>query len=147
MTTVAIDPGVGGAMVVANRNKIVSYRIPTEENIGKLMELSSIKDATFVIEKIPYTSGFNRPAARIAKLFENVSFIRGVLRGREAKIVTVRPQEWQSIFQPLPKNYNDRKKEVWKQVSLIYKSCKITKKAADAYAILHWYFTQGLFND
>jgi hypothetical protein len=138
---VAIDPGVGGAMVVKDlAGDMKTYPMPTEDSFETLKHYA-VLEYSFVIEQVPYTAGFNRPAARIAKLFESSAFTRGVLRGLGAKIVMVRPQEWQKLFQPLSKAYTARKTEIWEKVKEIYPEQKITKKAADAYAIMYWFET------
>ncbi len=140
----AIDPGVGGALVYSCNGKIYSVHMSETESgiVERIREIDQLLGGClFVLEKPPYTAGFNRPAARIAKLFENYAFVKGFIIGMGRVVLSVNPNEWQKIYKPLPKVYAERKIAIYDAVCKQYPNEKVTKYAADAWGIYHWYKT------
>lgn len=141
-----IDPGVGGAIFFEHNGIKICCKMPTTDDeiadmLFRFVGIFCFGEVVCVLEKPPYTAGFNRPAARIAKLFENYAFIKGYLHYLECNLILVNPNEWQKIYKPLPKEYAERKTAIYDAVCKQYPDEKITKYAADAWGIYHWYKT------
>lgn len=99
-TTIGIDPGVSGGICVRYHDGMV-YATRMPETQGDILnELHAIHRMNpeshhiCYIEKIPTFMGTEIPQSKIAVMFENYGFIKGVVQGMKIPLYEIRPQVW-----------------------------------------------------
>lgn len=95
----AIDPGVSGGLVFADRDGTLSaVKMPaTEGGVVDLLRsaLATHGVTTAVVEDIPKYIGHAIPSSSAAVLFRNFGFLLGALHVLGVRTVMVTPQTWQ----------------------------------------------------
>lgn len=97
-------------------------------------------DPIAVIEKPPMFCGKDTPSSRIAVLFDNFGFIKGVLMALQIPTDEVGPKEWQASYAERPRTmkYSQWKSLLCSIAKEKFPNEKVTLKTSDAMLMLHW---------
>jgi len=153
-TTIAIDPGKSGGVVVKLHGDVVAHKMP--ETVRDLFDLvdetvrehyrDDIGDPVCVIEDVPPFAGKAQSGSSAFKLGKNVGHCEAVATAKGCKIVKVRPQKWQKDL-GLGTRGNMTSTQ-WKnklkgRAQELFPNLKLTLATADAALLLEWYERNG----
>jgi hypothetical protein len=135
-----IDPGMGGALAIYDgyTNKYIAYNCP--DTISKMVELIEewSKKASKTICYLERVHAFPTDARSSAfKFGMNYGIWQGILESFEIKTVLVTPQKWQKHFGDMPKDKQERKRQL-KMIASDKSGLKTTLKTADAILICEY---------
>ena len=148
-TTIAIDPGMGGGVVVRQAGAILAYPMPPTQGdlLSLLREVTTASEVegqatVCVLEEVSGFAGKAQPGSAMFKFGESFGFIKGVIQTVGIKLVLVRPQVWQKAF-GLGTASECASKTVWKnklkaEAQRRFPQLSVTLKTADALLILEW---------
>lgn len=134
---VAIDPGVSGGLAW----ECGCASMPSSER--DLFDLLfDIEPDVVVLEDVPKFMGPKIPGSRIAPLFENIGLIKGMVVALGAKLIMVRPQDWQAHFRlgtrKAAGSYAEWKRKLKAEAQRRYPEEKVTLDTADALLIFEY---------
>jgi len=142
MIIMAIDPGISGGLAWSNGEDVKIANMPdTPHEIRDLV--IEVNPNIVVLEDVGYHIMGNNASAS-AKFAKHCGIIEGILVGLLIAYVKKSPNEWQKVFERLPKQKKDRKTYIKQSVQGLYPLLEVTLKTADALGILYWAKQQGL---
>ena len=145
----AIDPGASGGMAVRAHGATTAFPMPgtggdVVESIKSAVVAARCEGCEFVavVERVGGFVGKGQPGSAMFKFGERYGFVLGALQGLGAKVVLVRPQEWQKVF-GLGTAKAAGSKVVWKnrlkgEAQRRFPELKVTLATADALLINEW---------
>lgn len=143
-TRIAIDPGVGGGIVVEEPGGSVhSHRMPdTPAELSQLIRhyrdvsIWNDHEVRVVMERLPSFHRQGNSASASCKLALTYGWLEGIIATLGIPCVQYPAKEWQRTYAPLPKNYDARKREVKRLMQARHPGAPVTLATADAFAIL-----------
>lgn len=162
---IGIDPGVSGGICVRYQDGMIhAIRMPETQgdiltNLYAILRMNPDGQHRCYIERIPTFMGTEIPQSRIAVMFENYGFIKGVVQGMKIPLYEITPQTWMRSLniggvsrQRAPKGatieqkrenarVNEQAKRDWKrklkaEAQRRYPNLEITLEKADAILIM-----------
>ena len=138
MTTLAIDPGLGGGLAWKTEFAVSQPEPMPETEADVVALIRSIAPDVAVIEDIPWMTGLRVNPAALSKLHRNCGVIHGCLLTLGVKTILAPPKVWQARFGIAEKDYKKRKNRLKAEAQRRYPSLKISLATADAVLILDW---------
>ena len=147
-TTVAIDPGASGGIVIESSRGVVAHAMPgTEGDIVNLLS-SAVRAAEgvsirAVVEQVGgYAGGAGQPGSAMFRFGQNFGFLLGVLAALRVRVELVRPQAWQKALS-LGTSKIHASKTAWKnhlksRAQQLFPNQTVTLKTADALLLLEY---------
>lgn len=146
-TVVAVDPGCSGSVATYNLERyreVKVFKCTSCEDFKELFQgfIPLCQNLFVGVEYIPPTVGFNRPAARMYKLFKHFGYIEGYVESClsnnakvQGEVQLITSGVWQKPY-TLPKDYAQRKTALWKIAQEQFPNEKVYKYQADSLLLL-----------
>lgn len=142
MNILAIDPGVGGGLVVRCYASLRTYAM----DVSTVLNIIDCMDAVY-LEDPPRFCGTPFPGADASKLWQNIGTIQGICLGRNKQCNMVPPKEWQKHYgfkRAKGETYSQYKSRMCRKAKELYPDLGVTLKTSDAVLLYHYVITQRL---